>query len=104
MEVLVSELTLLLKLLDQETLSSTTQEKKTSVKNLLQQIQPSGVLHTHTHSQTHAHAHTHVCTHVHMRTHTNSGTHKDTQTLTHTHTHTHTLVRRYLGPTLLLRR
>ncbi|XP_067104295.1 actin filament-associated protein 1-like 1 [Osmerus mordax] len=41
MEVLVSELTLLLKLLDQETLSSTTQEKKTSVRNLLQQIEPS---------------------------------------------------------------
>ncbi|XP_033977220.1 actin filament-associated protein 1-like 1 isoform X1 [Trematomus bernacchii] len=41
MEVLVSELGVLLKMLDQENLSSTTQEKKTSVWNLLQQIQPS---------------------------------------------------------------
>ncbi|XP_077387876.1 actin filament-associated protein 1-like 1 isoform X2 [Festucalex cinctus] len=41
MERLVSELSALLKLLDQETLSSSTQEKKTSVWNLLQQIQPS---------------------------------------------------------------
>ncbi|XP_037117557.1 actin filament-associated protein 1-like 1 isoform X2 [Syngnathus acus] len=41
MEQLVSELSALLKLLDQETLSSSTQEKKTSVWNLLQQIQPS---------------------------------------------------------------
>ncbi|XP_054647239.1 actin filament-associated protein 1-like 1 isoform X3 [Dunckerocampus dactyliophorus] len=41
MEVLVSELNALLKLLDQETLSSSTQEKKTSVWNLLQKIQPS---------------------------------------------------------------
>ncbi|KAM3866579.1 actin filament-associated protein 1-like 1 [Diretmus argenteus] len=41
MEVLVSELGLLLKLLDQENLSSSTQEKKASVRNLLQQIQPS---------------------------------------------------------------
>ncbi|XP_029917171.1 actin filament-associated protein 1-like 1 isoform X2 [Myripristis murdjan] len=40
MEVLVSELGILLKLLDQENLSSSTQEKKTSVRNLLQQIQP----------------------------------------------------------------
>uniref|UniRef100_A0A3B4EQZ9 Actin filament-associated protein 1-like 1 n=1 Tax=Pundamilia nyererei TaxID=303518 RepID=A0A3B4EQZ9_9CICH len=42
MEVLVSELGVLLKMLDQENLSSTTQEKKTSVRNLLQQIEPSG--------------------------------------------------------------
>lgn len=42
MEVLVSELGVLLKMLDQENLSSSTQEKKTSVWNLLQQIQPSG--------------------------------------------------------------
>ncbi|XP_056138841.1 actin filament-associated protein 1-like 1 [Lampris incognitus] len=42
MEVLVSELGVLLKLLDQENLSSSTQEKKTCVQNLLQQIQPSG--------------------------------------------------------------
>ncbi|XP_071373773.1 actin filament-associated protein 1-like 1 isoform X1 [Centroberyx affinis] len=41
MEVLVSELSVLLKLLDQENLSSSTQEKKTCVRNLLQQIQPS---------------------------------------------------------------
>ncbi|KAF7662823.1 hypothetical protein LDENG_00226350 [Lucifuga dentata] len=41
MEVLVSELGVLLKMLDQENLSSSTQEKKTSVRNLLQQIQPS---------------------------------------------------------------
>ncbi|XP_078117399.1 actin filament-associated protein 1-like 1 isoform X2 [Sander vitreus] len=41
MEVLVSELGVLLKMLDQEILSSSTQEKKTSVWNLLQQIQPS---------------------------------------------------------------
>ncbi|XP_068182217.1 actin filament-associated protein 1-like 1 isoform X1 [Antennarius striatus] len=41
MEVLVSELGVLLKMLDQEKLSSSTQEKKTSVWNLLQQIQPS---------------------------------------------------------------
>lgn len=42
MEVLVSELGVLLKMLDQENLSSSTQEKKTSVWRLLQQIQPSG--------------------------------------------------------------
>ncbi|XP_029021610.1 actin filament-associated protein 1-like 1 isoform X3 [Betta splendens] len=42
MEVLVSELGALLKMLDQENLSSSTQEKKTSVRNLLQQIRPSG--------------------------------------------------------------
>lgn len=41
MEVLVSELGVLLKMLDKENLSSSTQEKKTSVWNLLQQIQPS---------------------------------------------------------------
>ncbi|XP_031589204.1 actin filament-associated protein 1-like 1 isoform X2 [Oreochromis aureus] len=41
MEVLVNELGVLLKMLDQENLSSTTQEKKTSVRNLLQQIEPS---------------------------------------------------------------
>ncbi|KAM8848968.1 actin filament-associated protein 1-like 1 isoform 3-T3 [Synchiropus picturatus] len=41
MEVLVSELGVLLKMLDQENLSSSTQEKKTSVWNLLQQIEPS---------------------------------------------------------------
>nr|XP_043896201.1 actin filament-associated protein 1-like 1 isoform X1 [Solea senegalensis] len=41
MEVLVNELGALLKMLDQENLSSSTQEKKTSVWNLLQQIQPS---------------------------------------------------------------
>ncbi|CAL8262708.1 unnamed protein product [Lota lota] len=40
MEVLVSELSALLKLLDQETLSSSTQEKKSSVRKLLQQINP----------------------------------------------------------------
>lgn len=40
MEVLVSELGVLLKMLDQETLSSSTEEKKMSVWNLLQQIQP----------------------------------------------------------------
>ncbi|KAM6952513.1 actin filament-associated protein 1-like 1 isoform 2-T2 [Lycodopsis pacificus] len=40
MEVLVSELGVLLQMLDQESLSSSTQEKKTSVWNLLQQIQP----------------------------------------------------------------
>lgn len=37
----MSELGVLLKMLDQENLSSSTQEKKTSVWNLLQQIQPS---------------------------------------------------------------
>ncbi|XP_029368729.1 actin filament-associated protein 1-like 1 isoform X2 [Echeneis naucrates] len=41
MEGLVSELGILLKMLDQENLSSSTQEKKTSVWKLLQQIQPS---------------------------------------------------------------
>ncbi|KAM9741982.1 actin filament-associated protein 1-like 1 isoform 1-T1 [Menidia menidia] len=41
MEVLVSELGALLRMLDQEHLSSSTQEKKTSVWKLLQQIQPS---------------------------------------------------------------
>ncbi|XP_073343822.1 actin filament-associated protein 1-like 1 [Pagrus major] len=41
MEVLVNELGVLLKMLDQENLSSSTQEKKTSVWKLLQQIQPS---------------------------------------------------------------
>ncbi|XP_036933967.1 actin filament-associated protein 1-like 1 isoform X1 [Acanthopagrus latus] len=40
MEVLVNELGVLLKMLDQENLSSSTQEKKTSVWKLLQQIQP----------------------------------------------------------------
>uniref|UniRef100_A0AAV2MLC5 Actin filament-associated protein 1-like 1 n=1 Tax=Knipowitschia caucasica TaxID=637954 RepID=A0AAV2MLC5_KNICA len=40
MEVLVSELGVLLKMLDQESLSSSTEEKKMSVWNLLQQIQP----------------------------------------------------------------
>lgn len=38
----MSEVSLLLKMLDQENLSSSAQEKKTSVWNLLQQIQPSG--------------------------------------------------------------
>lgn len=38
----MSELGVLLKMLDQETLSSSTQEKKSSVRNLLQQIEPSG--------------------------------------------------------------
>ncbi|KAK7922565.1 hypothetical protein WMY93_009467 [Mugilogobius chulae] len=42
MEVLVSELGVLLKMLDQESLSSSTEEKKMSVWNLLQQIQPQG--------------------------------------------------------------
>ena len=42
MEVLVSELSALLKLLDQETLSASTQEKKSSVRKLLQQISPAG--------------------------------------------------------------
>lgn len=42
MELLVSEVSILLKMLDQENLSSSTKEKKTSVWNLLQQIQPSG--------------------------------------------------------------
>ncbi|XP_064875945.1 actin filament-associated protein 1-like 1 isoform X1 [Oncorhynchus nerka] len=42
MEVLVTELNILLKLLDHETLSSTTEEKKTSVRNLLKYIQPTG--------------------------------------------------------------
>ncbi|KAL0973819.1 hypothetical protein UPYG_G00211620 [Umbra pygmaea] len=40
MEVLVAELNVLLKLLDHETLSSPTEEKKTSVRNLLKQLQP----------------------------------------------------------------
>uniref|UniRef100_A0A3B5LNR2 Actin filament-associated protein 1-like 1 n=1 Tax=Xiphophorus couchianus TaxID=32473 RepID=A0A3B5LNR2_9TELE len=40
-EVLVKELGVLLKMLDQENLSMSTQEKKTSVRNLLQQIQTS---------------------------------------------------------------
>uniref|UniRef100_A0A8C6TCR1 Actin filament-associated protein 1-like 1 n=1 Tax=Neogobius melanostomus TaxID=47308 RepID=A0A8C6TCR1_9GOBI len=40
MEVLVSELGVLLKMLDKESLSSSTEEKKLSVWNLLQQIQP----------------------------------------------------------------
>uniref|UniRef100_A0A8C5BCV5 Actin filament associated protein 1-like 1a n=1 Tax=Gadus morhua TaxID=8049 RepID=A0A8C5BCV5_GADMO len=39
-DVLVSELSALLKLLDQETLSASTQEKKSSVRKLLQQISP----------------------------------------------------------------
>ncbi|MBN3316370.1 AF1L1 protein, partial [Atractosteus spatula] len=43
MEQLVSELNILLKLLDHETLSSTTAEKKTTVRNLLKQLQPSGI-------------------------------------------------------------
>ncbi|TNM98823.1 hypothetical protein fugu_013387 [Takifugu bimaculatus] len=42
MELLVSEVSILLKMLDQETLSSSVREKKTSVWNLLQQIEPSG--------------------------------------------------------------
>uniref|UniRef100_A0A674E0R2 Actin filament-associated protein 1-like 1 n=1 Tax=Salmo trutta TaxID=8032 RepID=A0A674E0R2_SALTR len=40
MDVLVTELNVLLKLLDNETLSSPTEEKKTSVRNLLKQLQP----------------------------------------------------------------
>ncbi|KAJ8254709.1 hypothetical protein GJAV_G00196300 [Gymnothorax javanicus] len=43
MEHLVSELNVLLKLLDQETLSSATEEKKSAVRNLLKQIQPASV-------------------------------------------------------------
>ncbi|XP_066573174.1 actin filament-associated protein 1-like 1 isoform X2 [Amia ocellicauda] len=43
MEQLVAELSVLLKLLDHETLSSTTAEKKTAVRNLLRQLQPSAV-------------------------------------------------------------
>lgn len=39
----MSELGVLLKMLDQENLSSSTEEKKMSVWNLLQQIQPQGV-------------------------------------------------------------
>lgn len=42
MELLVNEVSILLKMLDQETLSSSVREKKTSVWNLLQQMQPSG--------------------------------------------------------------
>lgn len=42
MESLVTELNVLLKLLDHETLSCATEEKKTAVKNLLRQLQPSG--------------------------------------------------------------
>ncbi|XP_016118176.1 actin filament-associated protein 1-like 1 [Sinocyclocheilus grahami] len=42
MELLVTELNVLLKLLDHETLSCATEEKKTAVKNLLGQLQPSG--------------------------------------------------------------
>ncbi|XP_043113021.1 actin filament-associated protein 1-like 1 isoform X6 [Puntigrus tetrazona] len=41
MELLVTELNVLLKLLDHETLSCATEEKKTTVKNLLRQLQPS---------------------------------------------------------------
>lgn len=41
MELLVTELNVLLKLLDHETLSSATEEKKTAVKNLLKRLQPS---------------------------------------------------------------
>uniref|UniRef100_A0A8C7HUG7 Uncharacterized protein n=1 Tax=Oncorhynchus kisutch TaxID=8019 RepID=A0A8C7HUG7_ONCKI len=40
MDVLVTELNVLLKLLDNETLSFPTEEKKTSVRNLLKQLQP----------------------------------------------------------------
>lgn len=42
MEQLVSEVSVLLKMLDQESLSSSAEEKKTCVWNLLQQIQPPG--------------------------------------------------------------
>lgn len=38
----MSEVSVLLKMLDQESLSSSAEEKKTSVWNLLQQIQPQG--------------------------------------------------------------
>lgn len=38
----MTELNVLLKLLDHETLSCATEEKKTAVKNLLRQLQPSG--------------------------------------------------------------
>ncbi|XP_056328455.1 actin filament-associated protein 1-like 1 isoform X2 [Danio aesculapii] len=41
MELLVTELNMLLKLLDHETLSCATEEKKMAVKNLLRQLQPS---------------------------------------------------------------
>lgn len=39
----MTELNVLLKLLDHETLSCATEEKKTAVKNLLRQLQPSGI-------------------------------------------------------------
>lgn len=42
MELLVAELNVLLKLLDRETLSSATEEKKHAVRNLLKQLKPSG--------------------------------------------------------------
>uniref|UniRef100_A0A8B9GW78 Actin filament associated protein 1-like 1a n=1 Tax=Astyanax mexicanus TaxID=7994 RepID=A0A8B9GW78_ASTMX len=48
MELLVSELNLLLKLLDHETLSSATEEKKSAVKNLLKQLQPSDYMYMNT--------------------------------------------------------
>lgn len=42
MELLVTELNVLLKLLDHETLSSATEEKKCAVRNLLKLLKPSG--------------------------------------------------------------
>lgn len=42
MELLVTELNVLLKLLDHETLSSATEEKKCAVRNLVKQLKPSG--------------------------------------------------------------
>lgn len=42
MELLVTELNVLLKLLDHETLSFATEEKKCAVRNLLKQLKPSG--------------------------------------------------------------
>lgn len=44
MELLVTELNLLLKLLDHENLSSAVDEKKSAVRNLLKQLQPSSML------------------------------------------------------------
>ena len=52
MEHFVTELNVLLKLLDHESVSSATAEKMTVVRNLLKQLQPPGQSHRQTDRQT----------------------------------------------------
>ncbi|XP_071267734.1 actin filament-associated protein 1-like 1 isoform X2 [Salvelinus alpinus] len=117
MDVLVTELNVLLKLLDNETLSFPTEEKKTSVRNLLKQLQPTvtepGYLYMNTSVYRHGTSfveslfETFDCdlgelkdmtedqkdkqdTHTETHTNTHTETHTNTHTETHTDTHTET--------------